>query len=72
MLAGMTANESTKIIKAAGGSTAFARLLGIDRQRGYLQRINNWKCRGIPPRVILDHQVTIERLRSIAATAGRR
>lgn len=59
----MDANETTKIIDAAGGDTAFARLLGIDQTPGYQQRVNNWKRRGIPASVVLGHMKQIDALK---------
>lgn len=38
------------VIEAHGGSAKLARLLDCS-----VQRVENWKKRGIPPRVILDH-----------------
>lgn len=60
----MDANETTRIIAAAGGDAKFARLLGIDAYPGYQQRVNNWKRRGIPPGVVLDHYEAIQKLRA--------
>jgi hypothetical protein len=59
----MEATETRRIIEQAGGDTAFAKLLGIDSQRGYQQRVNNWKRRGIPAEVVLEHYETIRKLR---------
>lgn len=58
----MSPAETTSLIGAAGGDSAFARLLGIDGQPGYQQRVNNWKRRGIPPSVVIEHYDTIQRL----------
>lgn len=58
----MTPRESTKLIEAAGGDTAFAQLLGIASSESYRQRVNNWKRRGIPPAVQLEHQELFQRL----------
>lgn len=60
----MDANESVQIIEAAGGDTAFARLLGINSSPGYQQRVNNWRRRGIPASVVLEHFEAIQRLRA--------
>ena len=59
----MDKNETREIIEAAGGDRAFARLLGLDTTPGYQQRINNWKRRGMPAAVVLDHPDTIRSLR---------
>lgn len=73
----MDPKETVALIRAAGGNTPFAALLGLTHQPGFRQRVNNWKTRGIPARVILEHLDTIERLRRIsrartASKAGRR
>ena len=59
----MNANETSKIIEAAGGDSAFARLLGLDKTPGFQQRVNNWKRRGMPAAVVLEHRKKIDRLR---------
>lgn len=59
----MTPKESAKLIAAAGGDHEFATLLGIAGQENYRQRVNNWKRRGIPSDVIVDHYDLIQRLR---------
>lgn len=59
----MDAKEASNLIEAAGGDNAFAQLLGLTEQPGFQQRVNNWKRRGIPARVVLEHQRTIESLR---------
>ena len=68
--AGMNTHESRKIIEAAGGDRAFARLLGLELRPGIQQRINNWKRRGIPAAVLLRHFDAIDRLRRPAADAA--
>ena len=59
----MDADESAELIDTAGGDTAFARLLGIDQEPGFAQRVNNWKRRGIPAEVVLAHYATIQALK---------
>jgi hypothetical protein len=59
----MTGAEASTLIRTAGGPSAFGRLLGINVKRGWQQRVNNWKRRGIPPEILLEHQDTIRRLR---------
>ena len=49
----MDKDQTKALIDKAGGDTAFARYLGIDKKRGYQQRVNNWKRRGIPSEVML-------------------
>lgn len=58
----MDASQATRLIDVAGGDTAFAKLLGIDADPGFQQRVNNWKRRGLPPAVVLDHYDTIKQL----------
>jgi hypothetical protein len=67
----MTPRESTKLIEAAGGDTAFAELLGISGSDSYRQRVNNWKRRGIPPAVQLQHQELFQRLLTESPKARR-
>jgi hypothetical protein len=59
----MTADETSDLITAAGGDAAFARLLGIEEEEGVAQRVNNWKRRGIPSAVELEHYDTIQSLK---------
>lgn len=59
----MTPEESARLIEAAGGDREFAKLLGIDGEDGSAQRVNNWKRRGIPAAVLLEHQAVIHDLR---------
>lgn len=47
----------------------FAELLGIQNDEGVAQRVNNWKRRGIPPAVILEHHDVINSLRTSSAAA---
>lgn len=70
----MTPNEAAGLIDVAGGDRKFAELLGIDQQPGALQRVNNWKRRGMPPKVVLDNLQLIEELRkkSAAVADGQR
>ncbi|NUA26129.1 hypothetical protein [Cupriavidus basilensis] len=42
-----------QIIERLGGPTKVARLLGY-AQSGGVQRVQNWKARGIPPAVKVD------------------
>lgn len=50
----MDAENSKQLIESLGGTTTVAKALGYDIKGG-VQRVNNWKRRGIPPKVILDH-----------------
>jgi hypothetical protein len=60
----MDANESAALIERAGGPTAFGKLLGIDEGDGWVQRVSNWRTRGIPSAVIVEHYETIQSLRA--------
>jgi hypothetical protein len=62
----ITASETKRLIKAAGGPGEFRRLLGMDKKPGAKQRINNWRTRGIPPAVQLEHYDLIQNLRQRA------
>jgi len=59
----MTPEDTSELITAAGGDSAFARLLGIEGEPGFAQRVNNWKRRGMPPSVELDHYEKIQSLK---------
>lgn len=55
---GMTKHLATEAdrqtIERLGGPTKLAELLGYDKTKGGVQRIQNWKDRGIPPAVKLQ------------------
>ena len=44
-----------EIIDSLGGPAEVVRLLGLSGKPGQVQRVHNWKSRGIPARVRLDH-----------------
>lgn len=46
-----------ELIKALGGPTKVAELLGYDKSNGGVQRVQNWLTRGIPAQVKLDNQL---------------
>jgi len=56
--------ETRALIEAAGGDRAFARLLGLDATPYAVQRVNNWKRRGMPPAVVLANQHVLAKLRA--------
>lgn len=62
----MTPAETSLLIEKAGGDSSFGRLLGIDSMPGWQQRVNNWKRRGIPSSVVVEHYDTISALRAKA------
>lgn len=43
------------LISHMGGSTKVAARLGYDLKKGGIQRVQNWKTRGIPPGVERDN-----------------
>jgi len=45
----------SEIIESLGGCTAVAVLMGFDKDAGGVQRVFNWKLRGIPAQVILNN-----------------
>lgn len=63
----MTPDETSDLILAAGGDSAFAKLLGLEDESGVAQRVNNWKRRGIPSAVELEHYDTIQSLKRLLA-----
>ena len=65
----MTPFDTSVLIAKAGGDVAFGRLLGIDKGDGWVQRVNNWKRRGIPSAVELEHHETIQQLLDAAPEA---
>lgn len=50
------------LIALAGGDTSFGRLLGIDQLPKFQQRVNNWKRRGMPAEIVLEHYGTLQKL----------
>lgn len=68
----MTGEETEILISAAGGDAAFARLLGIADQAWAAQRVNNWKTRGLPSAVELEHYDTIQDLRAQVSRDAKR
>jgi len=64
----MTPEESRALIVAAGGDIAFAKRLGLPPKKNLQQRVNNWRRRGIPASVVLDHYKAIDELKQQAAT----
>lgn len=63
------AMDAEAVIAAAGGSSSFARQIGIfGSDPCWSQKVANWKVRGIPAEVQLAHYGTIQRLRREAGT----
>jgi hypothetical protein len=46
--------KAREVIDRLGGSAKVAELLGYEKHGG-VQRVQNWKERGIPASVLLDH-----------------
>jgi hypothetical protein len=59
----MSPSETSNLIKKAGGDTAFGTLLGITKGK-WQQRVNNWKRRGLPASVELEHYDTLQSLQA--------
>lgn len=60
----LSAHETKALIDKVGGPAELAKLLGIDGEKWWPQRINNWKSRGMPPAVVLEHYDVIQSLRA--------
>ena len=60
----MDAKQTEELINRVGGDIAFAKLLGIDNG-SFQQRVNNWKRRGMPSSVELEHYEILQTLRQI-------
>lgn len=65
-ICGVTAEETSKLIDAAGGNRAFAQLLGIESAPYWAQRVSNWRRRGLPPSVLVAHYAKLQALREVA------
>jgi hypothetical protein len=59
-------DNPTEIIDALGGSAKVSRDLGYREESG-LQRVNNWKKRGIAAKALLDNLEYFERARKMIA-----
>lgn len=49
----MQAMNDAELIEKLGGAAKVAELLNLDKDGG-VQRVHNWKARGIPPKVKLE------------------
>lgn len=54
-------HPDARLIDRLGGPANLARKLGFDARKGGVQRVNNWKRRGIPALVRLNHRAMFER-----------
>lgn len=68
----MNAEQSRKLIEAAGGNKAFALLIGIDvvNDPNYAFRVAQWKKRGIPSKVQLEKAKELSSIKGVAARRG--
>lgn len=48
-------HKDSHLIDALGGPAKVAELLGFDKADGGIQRVHNWRTRGIPAKVKVDH-----------------
>lgn len=48
-------HHDAELISHMGGATKLATRLGYDPEKGGIQRVQNWKKRGIPPLVERDN-----------------
>jgi hypothetical protein len=46
--------DDRQLILDLGGPTKVAVMLGLDKAKGGVQRVQNWMTRGIPPKVKLE------------------
>lgn len=60
MVCNVGMESAQKIIDRLGGPAKLAEKLGLSGRPGQIQRISNWKKRGIPARVMLDHPHVFE------------
>ncbi len=55
--------KHSEIIDALGGPAQISRDLGFNPDSG-VQRVHNWRIRGIPPKVLLDHKEYFDRAKA--------
>jgi hypothetical protein len=60
----LTPHETSALIDRAGGTSAFGRLLDLDGgpSKGWRQRVHNWRTRGLPQLILLQHFQLIQPL----------
>jgi len=58
-----------ELIDRLGGATKVAELLGFDKKCG-VQRVHNWKVRGIPSKVRLEHPEIFRNPRALSHSAS--
>jgi len=59
-------NADSKLIDDLGGPAKVAELLGFSKVDGGVQRVHNWRTRGIPSKVKLEHPEIFQRQHSAA------
>ena len=64
--------EDSQLIERLGGPARVAELLGYDKRSGGVQRVHNWRSRGIPARVKLERPDLFQRQASEQATTAPR
>lgn len=65
----MQAMTDADLIEAAGGPTALATRLCLPG-KGAVQRVSNWRVRGIPAKVLLEHREVFDELKAPGAVRG--
>lgn len=65
-------SNDAELIKALGGVSKVAELLGYDKDSGGIQRVQNWLTRGIPPKVKLERPDLFLRKADTPAAVERR
>lgn len=56
-----------ELIDKLGGPAKVAAALGFDLKKGGVQRVHNWRSRGIPPRVKLEHAAVFQSPQAVEA-----
>lgn len=60
-------NIEPNVIDALGGPKKVAEMLGILGEPGAIQRVGNWKRRGIPAQILVDHPEFFRKVRKAAS-----
>lgn len=59
--------NDSDLIDALGGPARMAERLNLKPEKGRVQRVHNWRTRGIPARIKLDHAALFAELAGAAA-----
>lgn len=62
-------NTEIDVIEMLGGPKRVAEMLGIVDEPGAIQRVGNWKRRGIPARVLIAHPDFYRRVKKVERAA---